>query len=98
MRRYAPEEDESEGRWFTNCSECWDVTGHLTHWRELFPSTVHTVEAFVIDQDQFQALRSIINGVYGDGRIVTADERRDLANRLSGILGTIQGQKVELDA
>ncbi|MBM3105621.1 hypothetical protein IIE18_10760 [Pseudomonas sp. V1] len=100
VRWYAPEDedDESEGRWTTNCSECWDVTGRLTHWRDLFPSTANTVEAFVIDQDQFQALRSIMNGVYGDGRIVTADERRDLANRLSGILGTIQGQKVELDA
>lgn len=100
VRWYAPEDedDESEGRWTTNCSECWDVTGRLTHWRDLFPSTVNTVEAFVIDQDQFQALRSIMNGVYGDGRIVTADVRRDLANRLSAILGSIQGQKVELDA
>ncbi|MEL3813415.1 hypothetical protein V2V24_31265, partial [Pseudomonas aeruginosa] len=50
-----------------------------------------------IRSEQLRCLQSIMQGLYGDGRIVTSDARRDLANRLHQLIGVIQAQTIEID-
>ncbi|HGM4434861.1 TPA: hypothetical protein ACKPIN_003363 [Pseudomonas aeruginosa] len=97
VRWYPPEEGECSGRWRTTCSSTWDVTEQITHWRELFPSRIESMKGFFLEGEQLCGLKSIMQGIYGDGRIVTSDARRDLANRLHQLIGVIQAQTVEID-
>ena len=55
------------------------------------------MKGFFLEGEQLRCLQSIMQGLYGDGRIVTSDARRDLANRLHQLIGVIQGQSIEID-
>ncbi|HEC0377046.1 hypothetical protein [Pseudomonas aeruginosa] len=97
VRWYPPDEDECSGRWKTTCSSAWDVTEQITHWRDLFPPSYESMKGFFLEGEQLRCLQSIMQGIYGDGRIVTSDGRRDLANRLHQLIGVIQAQTIEID-
>jgi hypothetical protein len=56
--------------------------------------TIHTM--YIIEQHQMDKLFEVAKGLYGDGSILTSDNRRDLANLLNLILSEIiNGGKVE---
>ncbi|HGN1515675.1 hypothetical protein [Pseudomonas sp.] len=97
VRWYPPSED-CEGSWKTTCASAWDVTGYITHWRELFSPRLECTTAYVVEDEQLDTLKTIVKGLYGDGQNVSPDRRRDLANQLHQLVGTIQSQCIELEA
>lgn len=86
VRWYPPSED-CEGCWRTTCASAWDVTGYITHWRELFSPSLESTTAYAVEDEQLLTLMTIVKGLYGDGQNVSPDRRRDLANQLNQLVG-----------
>lgn len=93
--------DQWSGRWVSECSNGWDLTDHVTHWRPSLEAPTDKVEpepikGFFIEQEQLDQLRLIETGWYGDGTHLTPDRRRDLANSLHTFIGAISSQPVQV--
>lgn len=51
---------------------------------------------YIIDNDQMMRLRLIEKKLFGDGTILTADKRRDLANQFNVLVGEISNQRLKI--
>lgn len=94
------EDPFSRSRWISACSEGWDLTESVTHWRPCYDDPTaeeprDAVPGFVVESRQIDMLKSIARKLHGDGSHLTTDGRRDLANQLSLLLGQLQEQSVE---
>lgn len=95
------EDPFSRCRWISACSEAWEITDGVTHWRPCFEDPTHedprdAVHGFVVESTQLETLKSVARELHGDGSHLTTNGRRDLANQLSLLLGQLQEQRVEL--
>ncbi len=54
------------------------------------------VPAYFVEPEQLAELRAINKALYGDGTPLTPDRRRDLANALNVLLGSIEKQTLDL--
>ncbi|MGE8065201.1 hypothetical protein [Pseudomonas sp. NPDC089569] len=89
------------GRWISCCSNRWDLTGEVTDWRPLFEQPTgrmpeEPLKGFFVDIQQMNDVALISKALYGDGSVLTADSRRDLAHRLYNLMRVIQQQEVAL--
>ncbi len=64
--------------------------------RTLLPAA-REYDCYVVEDEQLDTLKTIVKGLYGDGQNVSPDRRRDLANQLHHLVGTIQSQCIELE-
>lgn len=89
------------GRWISCCSNRWDLTSEVTDWRPLFEQPTgrmpdDPLKGFFVDSHQMDDVALISKALYGDGSVLTADGRRDLAHRLHNLMRAIQHQEVVL--
>lgn len=104
VARYVRVDDEdpsSMGSWRSECSEAWDISAEVTHWRPCFEAPAdgtpnEPLVGFFMEPEQLDQLRLIGNGLYGDGSSLTSDRRRDLANSLAVLIGRLKDQPVEV--
>lgn len=99
--RYDEDVPYSEGKWISECSEAWDLTDSVTHWRTCFEAPVQgppiePVQGYFLEPEQLKQLRLINQGLYGDGTLLSSDRRRDLANCLMALIGQVISQSVEV--
>lgn len=101
--RLGADEDfpHESGRWISCCSNRWDLTGEITDWRPLFEQPTgrmpdDPLKGFFVDIHQMDDVELISKALYGDGSVLTADGRRDLAHRLHNLMRVIQDQEVVL--
>lgn len=96
--RYDDDDDMWSGRWTSECRDSLDLTESVTHWRDCYesPTDALPVEGFFVEPEQIARLRSISKGLYGDGSVMTADSRRDLANLLHRLLGEMADQPIQV--
>lgn len=89
------------GRWISCCSNRWDLTDQITDWRPFFEQPTGSIpddqhKGFFVEIHQMEDVALISKALYGDGSVLTADARRDLAHRLHNLMRAIQQQEVAL--
>lgn len=59
------------------------------------PTAPEQPAAYFLEPEQLEVLRHVGKALYGDGRQLTADARRDLANQLNLLIGQVSSQALE---
>lgn len=96
--RYDDDGDMWSGRWISDCADGLDLTDSVTHWRSCYeaPTDSSPAEGYFVEAEQLARLRNISKGLYGNGSVLTADSRRDLANLLHRLLGEFADQPIQV--
>lgn len=99
--RHDDDDPSSAGRWVSDCSERWDITESVTHWRPCFDAPTGEVpsdplKGFFMEPEQLSQLRQVTTAMYGDGSSLTSDRRRDLANTLATLVSRLADQPTEV--
>ncbi|QHF00673.1 hypothetical protein LCG56_28325 (plasmid) [Pseudomonas cannabina pv. alisalensis] len=96
--RYDEDGDMWSGRWISECRDSLDLTDCVTHWRDCYepPTEGSPAECFCVEPEQIVRLRAITKRLYGDGSVMNADVRRDLANLLHRLLGEVADQPLRV--